>query len=130
MMRIVDVLLAIPTLVLLLVIAAIFKPSLLMLILIISALSWLAPARLVRAETLSLRQREYVEAIRQAGGTRRRIVLRHIIPNALGVIVVNATFQVADAVLLHRRAQLPRARAAAARRELGWHPVRRAELPL
>jgi peptide/nickel transport system permease protein len=100
MMRIVDVLLAIPTLVLLLVIAAIFKPSLLMLILIISALSWLAPARLVRAETLSLRQREYVDAIRQAGGTRRRIVLRHIIPNAIGVIVVNATFQVADAVLL------------------------------
>ena len=100
MMRIVDVLLAIPTLVLLLVIAAIFKPSLLMLILIISALSWLAPARLVRAETLSLRKREYVDAIRQAGGTRRRIVLRHIIPNAIGVIVVNATFQVADAVLL------------------------------
>jgi peptide/nickel transport system permease protein len=100
MMRIVDVLLAIPTLVLLLVIAAIFKPSLLMLILIISALSWLAPARLVRAETLSLRRREYVDAIRQVGGTRRRIVLRHIIPNALGVIVVNATFQVADAVLL------------------------------
>jgi peptide/nickel transport system permease protein len=100
MMRIVDVLLAIPTLVLLLVIAAIFKPSLLMLILIISALSWLAPARLVRAETLSLRKREYVDAIRQAGGTRWRIVLRHIIPNAIGVIVVNATFQVADAVLL------------------------------
>jgi peptide/nickel transport system permease protein len=100
MMRIVDVLLAIPTLVLLLVIAAIFRPDLLMLILIISSLSWLVPARLVRGEALSLRTREYVQAVRTMGGSRRRIILRHIAPNAIGVIVVNATFQVADAILL------------------------------
>jgi peptide/nickel transport system permease protein len=100
MMRIVDVLLAIPTLVLVLVVAAIFRPDLLMLILIISALSWLVPARLVRGETLALRNREYVQAARQAGGSRARIIIRHILPNAVGVIVVNATFQVADAILL------------------------------
>ena len=100
MMRIVDMLLAIPTLVLLLVIAAIFRPDLLMLIVIISALSWLVPARLVRAEALALREREYVQAVRIMGGKRWRIVMRHIVPNAIGVIVVVATFQVADAILL------------------------------
>jgi peptide/nickel transport system permease protein len=62
--------------------------------------SWLVPARLVRGETLTLRVREYVSAVRVMGGTSRRIVLRHIIPNAIGTIVVNATFQVADAILL------------------------------
>jgi peptide/nickel transport system permease protein len=100
MMRIVDMLLAIPTLVLLLVIAAIFRPDLLTLIVIISALSWLIPARLVRGEALALRDREYVQAVRLMGGKRWRIVLRHIVPNSIGVIVVNATFQVADAILL------------------------------
>jgi peptide/nickel transport system permease protein len=100
MMRIVDMLLAIPTLVLLLVIAAIFRPGQLMLIVIISCLSWLVPARLVRGEALQLRERDYVQAVRIMGGSSRRIVLRHIVPNSIGVIVVNATFQVADAILL------------------------------
>jgi peptide/nickel transport system permease protein len=100
MMRIVDMLLAIPTLVLLLVISAIFRPDLVTLIVIISALSWLVTARLVRAEALALRDREYVQAVRLMGGKRWRIVMRHIVPNSIGVIVVNATFQVADAILL------------------------------
>jgi peptide/nickel transport system permease protein len=100
MMRIVDMLLAIPTLVLLLVISAIFRPDLLTLILIIAALSWLVTARLVRGEALALRDREYVQAVRLMGGKRWRIVMRHIVPNSIGVIVVNATFQVADAILL------------------------------
>jgi peptide/nickel transport system permease protein len=100
MMRVVDMFLAIPTLVLLLVIAAIFRPDLLVLIVIISGLSWLVPARLVRGEALQLRERDYVQAVRIMGGSKRRIVLRHIVPNSIGVIVVNATFQVADAILL------------------------------
>jgi peptide/nickel transport system permease protein len=100
MMRIVDIMLAIPTLVLLLVVASIFRPDLLMLILIISLLSWLVPARLVRGEALTLRTREYVQAVRAMGGGGRRVIMRHIVPNAIGVIVVNATFQVADAILL------------------------------
>jgi peptide/nickel transport system permease protein len=100
MMRIVDMLLAIPTLVLLLVISAIFRPDLVTLIVIISALSWLVPARLVRGEALALRGREYVQAVQLMGGKRSRVVLRHIVPNSIGVIVVNATFQVADAILL------------------------------
>ena len=100
MMRIVDIMLAIPTLVLLLVVASIFRPDLLMLIVIISLLSWLVPARLVRGEALTLRTREYVQAVRMMGGGGRRTIIRHIVPNAIGVIVVNATFQVADAILL------------------------------
>jgi peptide/nickel transport system permease protein len=99
MMRIVDSLLAIPTLFLLLVLAAMFVPSLPMLIFIVALVAWLVPARLIRGETLSLRSREYVEAVRVMGGSNARIVLRHIIPNTIGTIMVNATFQVADAIL-------------------------------
>lgn len=100
MMRIVDVVLAIPAIFLFIFLASVFTPNLVMLIIVISALSWLGPARLVRGEALSLRTREYVEAVRVMGGRSRRIVLRHIVPNAIGTIVVNATFQIADAILL------------------------------
>jgi peptide/nickel transport system permease protein len=99
MMRIVDSLLAIPTLFLLLVLAAMFVPSVWMLIFIVALVAWLVPARLIRGETLSLRSREYVDAVRVMGGSDLRIVLRHIIPNTIGTIMVNATFQVADAIL-------------------------------
>lgn len=100
MMRIVDSLLAIPTLFLLLVLAAMYPASLIMLIIIVGLVAWLVPARLIRGETLSLRSREYVDAVRVMGGSDIRIVLRHIIPNTIGTIMVNATFQVADAILL------------------------------
>jgi len=100
MMRIVDVLLSVPILFLVIVLAVIFHPSLTILILVIGLSAWLVPARLVRGETLSLRVREYVLAVRVMGGGSARIVLRHIIPNTIGTIIVNATFQVADAILL------------------------------
>jgi peptide/nickel transport system permease protein len=100
LMRIVDVLLSVPLLFLLITLAVIFHPSLTILICVIGFTSWLVPARLVRGETLSLRVREYVMAVRVMGGTNRRIVARHIIPNTIGTIAVNATFQVADAILL------------------------------
>jgi peptide/nickel transport system permease protein len=99
MMRIVDVVLSIPALLLLITLSVILNPSEFILIFIIASLAWLYPARLVRGETLTLRTREYVQAVRVMGGSGRRIVLRHIIPNAIGTIVVNATFQVADAIL-------------------------------
>ncbi|TME91403.1 MAG: ABC transporter permease [Chloroflexi bacterium] len=100
MMRIVDSMLAIPTLFLLLVLAAMFVPSLPMLVFIVALVAWLTPARLIRGETLSLRTREYVDAVRVMGGTDARIVVRHIIPNTIGTIMVNATFQVADAIIV------------------------------
>ncbi len=99
MMRIVDVLLSVPLLFLLIVLSVIFQPSISLLIFVIGFTAWLVPARLVRGETLVLRVREYVQAVRVMGGSNRRIVLRHIVPNAIGTIIVNATFQVADAIL-------------------------------
>lgn len=100
MMRVVDTLLAIPGLFLLLLLVAIFTPSTGLLIVVIAFGAWLTPARLVRGETLSLRTREYVQAARMMGGGNRRAILKHITPNAIGTIVVNATFQVADAILI------------------------------
>jgi peptide/nickel transport system permease protein len=100
MMRIVDVVLSIPGLFILLFIATIIPPTLGTMIAIIALFAWLVPARLVRGEVLSLRSREYVQAVRVMGGRGPRIVLRHLVPNAIGVIVVQATFQVADAILI------------------------------
>ena len=99
MMRVVDTLLAIPALFALLVLAAIFTPSIPMLIVVVALVAWLQPARLIRGETLSLRTREYVEAVRVMGGGSVRVVLRHIIPNTIGTIMVTVTFQIANAIL-------------------------------
>ncbi len=100
MMRIVDMLLSVPVLFLLIALVTIFKQSEVLIILVIAFVSWLVPARLVRGETLTLRVREYVQAVRVMGGSRTRIVGRHIVPNSIGTIVVFATFQVADSILL------------------------------
>lgn len=99
MMRMVDALVAIPALFLLVVLGTIITPSVPVLVVVIGGIAWLVPARLIRAETLSLRTREFVDAVRVMGGSEARIVLRHILPNAVGTVVVNATFQVADAIL-------------------------------
>ncbi|MFG2053189.1 ABC transporter permease [Micromonospora sp. NPDC048930] len=99
MMRVVDALMSIPSLFLFMLLAAIVTPSVPMLIVIIGAFAWLGPARLVRGEALTLRSREYVHAMRGMGGTGGRAVRRHIVPNAIGTVIVNATFQVADAIL-------------------------------
>jgi ABC-type dipeptide/oligopeptide/nickel transport system permease subunit len=100
MMRIVDVVLSIPLLFVVLIVGAKWGSSVLSLALIIGVFSWLVPARLVRGEVLTLRVRDFVSAARSAGARKSRLVLRHLIPNALSVVVVNITFQVADAILL------------------------------
>jgi peptide/nickel transport system permease protein len=100
MMRIVDVILAIPALFLLLILATSVAPSVLELVVVLSFLSWQVPSRLVRGESLSLRTREFVQAVQVMGGGSTRAVIRHIIPNTVSTIVVNATFQVADAILV------------------------------
>jgi peptide/nickel transport system permease protein len=99
MMRIVDAAIAIPALVLLLLLVTIYSPSAWMLVLVIAATSWLGTARLVRAEALTLRVREYVQMVTVMGGGGLRAILRHIGPNAAGTIAVNVTFQVGNAVL-------------------------------
>lgn len=100
MMRIVDAVLAIPILFLTLFVVAVVNPSIPIMILVLGLTAWLFPARLVRGESLSLRTREYVQAVRVMGGGAWRTVFRHIVPNAIGTVIVNATFQVADAILL------------------------------
>jgi peptide/nickel transport system permease protein len=100
MMRLVDALLSIPTLFLALVVVSMFPPTETELILVIALTSWLSTSRLIRGEALSLRVRDYVQAMRVMGGGSTRAVFRHIAPNAIGTIIVNATFQVADAILL------------------------------
>ncbi|MFJ9467589.1 ABC transporter permease [Streptomyces caniferus] len=99
MMRLTDAALAIPALFLLVVVAAIVTPSKPVLILIIASVAWLSPARLIRGEALALRDRDYLHAMRLMGGGGGRAVFRHIVPNAVGTVLVNATFQVADAIL-------------------------------
>jgi peptide/nickel transport system permease protein len=99
MMRLVDGMLAIPALFLLLVISTIFTPGPGLMVLLIASFYWLGAARLIRGEALSLRVREYVQAVRVMGGTNARAVLRHIAPNAIGTIIVFATFTVADSIL-------------------------------
>jgi ABC-type dipeptide/oligopeptide/nickel transport system permease subunit len=100
LMRVVDVFLSIPILFVVLIIAVRYGASVLGLSIIIGAYFWLVPARLVRGEVLTLRERDFVSAARIAGASRARLIGRHLIPNALSVMIVNVTFNVADAILL------------------------------
>jgi peptide/nickel transport system permease protein len=100
MMRIVDGFVAIPTVLLVLLLAAITTPTVFTTILVLGSVSWLITARLVRGEVLVLRTLDYVQASRMAGETTVRIVLRHIVRNVVGVVAVQATFEVANAILL------------------------------
>ena len=99
MMRIVDAGLSLPSLMVIIILSVIFHPTPVVIIFIIAVFYWFGVARLVRGETLSLRNREYVQAVKVIGGRPLRSVLRHIVPNAIGTIIVQATFAVADSIL-------------------------------
>jgi ABC-type dipeptide/oligopeptide/nickel transport system permease subunit len=100
LMRLVDALQAFPILVLLIAIAAALGPSLQNVIVILGLTTWAQYARIVRADVLSLREREFVVAARTLGVPTMRIILRHILPNALGPIIVLASLSVAGVILL------------------------------
>ncbi|MEU1868780.1 ABC transporter permease [Streptomyces sp. NPDC019793] len=100
MMRVVDAGIAIPALFILLVVSAITTPDLTGLVVILGLISWLVPSRLVRAETLTLKNRDFVLTLRAIGGGHTRAITRHILPNSVSTIIVAATFQIADAILL------------------------------
>jgi peptide/nickel transport system permease protein len=100
LMRIVDAGLSIPYIMVIVILAVVFRPSPLVMIFIIAVFYWLGVARLVRGETLSLRTREYVQAVKVVGGGSTRAIVRHIVPNAIGTIIVQATFAVADSILI------------------------------
>jgi len=99
LMRVVDVFLSIPFLFIILIVAERYGATILSLSLIIGAFTWLVPARLIRGEVLTLRVRDFVSAAKVAGSGQLRMINRHLLPNALSVIIVNITFSVANAIL-------------------------------
>jgi peptide/nickel transport system permease protein len=100
LMRIVDAGLSIPYIMVVIILSVVFHPDTLIMIFIIAVFYWLGVARLVRGETLSLRTREYVQAVKVIGGRKSRAVVRHIVPNAIGTIIVQTTFAIADSILI------------------------------
>jgi len=99
-MRLLDIMLCFPTFFLILAVVSILEPSIFNIMIIIGLTSWMGTARLVRAEVLSLKEREFILAARAIGASNARIILRHLIPNAMGPVIVNATLGVAGAILL------------------------------
>lgn len=99
MMRFVDVLLSIPYLIIVLVLATKYNGTVVTISLVLGIFSWLVPARLVRGEVLTLRERDFVVAARTMGASRTRLIFRHLIPNAMSVTIVNLTFLIADSIL-------------------------------
>jgi ABC-type dipeptide/oligopeptide/nickel transport system permease subunit len=103
LMRFVDLILSIPLIAILIVLSNIWAQesgSWVLIAIIVGALSWTYMARLVRADFLSLREREFVEASRALGASNSRIIVRHLMPNAIATIIVNSTLTVALAIVL------------------------------
>jgi peptide/nickel transport system permease protein len=100
MMRILDFFLAFPVIFLLITIMAIFRPGLWLFILILGFTGWMEPARLIRAEVLSMKERDFILAAKGFGFSRWRILLRHLIPNCLTPIIISAPLKVSEIILL------------------------------
>jgi len=98
-MRLTDVFLSFPSLVLMILLATVFKPGIYTTMLAIGLVGWTRNARLVRGEFLSLRQRDFTEAARALGAAHSRLIFRHLLPNSLAPIIVSATLGVATAIL-------------------------------
>ena len=99
MMRIVDILLAVPFMFVIILLLVMFGKSLSMLFLGIGLLSWLGMARIVRGQTLTLKNKEFIEAARASGVSTWRIILRHIVPNLLGIVAVYATLLIPEMIV-------------------------------
>ncbi|MBQ4133026.1 MAG: ABC transporter permease [Desulfovibrionaceae bacterium] len=99
-MRLTDIMLCFPSFFLILAVIAFLEPSLVNIMVIIGLTSWMGVARLVRAETLTLRERDYIAAARLSGAGSVHILLRHILPNAIAPVIVAATLGVAGAILV------------------------------
>ena len=95
----IDVMLSFPAFFLILTVVAILKPSIWNIMIVIGLTSWEGTARFVRAEILSLREQEFIHASQASGARGRRIIARHLVPNALGPVLVSATLGVAGAIL-------------------------------
>jgi peptide/nickel transport system permease protein len=99
-MRFADIMLCFPTFFLILAVVAVLEPSIFNIMIIIGLTSWMGPARLIRSEILSLKEREFIQAEKALGASHLRIIWRHLIPNAIGPVLVNATLGIAGAILL------------------------------
>ena len=98
-MRIVDMLLSFPRLVLLITVVALIEPSILIITIVLGLTGWMGTSRVVRGEVLSVREREFVVAARALGFGRGRILLRHILPNVVSPIIVAATLGIGNTIL-------------------------------
>jgi len=99
LMRLVDVVMCFPTFFLILTVVALLKPNFWNVMIVIGLTGWTGTARFVRAEILSIKERDYVKAIEAVGAKRRKIIFKHILPNALAPVLVSATLGVAGAIL-------------------------------
>jgi peptide/nickel transport system permease protein len=99
-MRAVDIMLSIPTIFLVLAVIAILEPSIINIMAVIGLTSWMEPARLIRAEFISLKEREFVLAARGIGASDGRIIMKHVLPNGLSPILVSATLGIGGAILI------------------------------
>jgi peptide/nickel transport system permease protein len=100
LMRLVDFMLTLPLLPILLVISVVLNPSINLLILILVLTGWMTGARLVRGQVLSLREQEYISAARALGASNTRIMANHLVPNALAPVIVNASLNLSNYVVL------------------------------
>ena len=100
LMRFVDIMLCFPSFFLILTVVALLGPSLFKVMVVIGITSWMGTSRFVRAEFLSLRERDFAQAAKALGVKDRRIIFRHILPNALAPVFVTATLDVATAILV------------------------------
>lgn len=99
-MRFVDMVISFPRLVLLITIIALFEASIFLIIAVLGLTLWPSTARIVRGEVLGLREREFVQAAQALGYSKRRIILRHLIPNALAPVIVAATLGIGNTIVL------------------------------
>ena len=99
-MRLVDVFMAVPRLVLIVAVMAAFDPSLLLVVLVLGFTLWPATTRIVRSEVLAVRERPFVEAAGALGYSRRRILIRHVVPNVMAPVIVAATLGVGHTIVL------------------------------
>lgn len=99
LMRFTDMMLSFPRLVLLIVVIALFEPSIYIVVIVLGLTGWMGTARLVRGEVLSLREREFVQAARALGMNDWRIIFRHVIPNTMAPVIVSATLGIGQTIL-------------------------------
>lgn len=98
MQRVVEVIIGLPFMIIVILLMMVMGPGIFSIIIALASVGWVGMARLVRGQMLSLKEQEYVLAARTLGASPMRIILRHLVPNALGIIIINITFTVPGAI--------------------------------